>query len=410
MALASIDSSSIRKHFPSLLRKHNGMPMVFVDGPAGTQVPQAVISAVSHYYETSNANTHGAFITTQETDHVISNMRIGMAALLGAEGEETISIGQNMTTLNFALARAISRMLQPGDEVLITQLDHESNRGPWLGLRDFGIKVREVRLLPTGVLDYDDFASKINENTRLVCMGMSANSIGTVNNFKLVRELTYRYNAWLLLDAVHYAPHFTIDVQSIGCDFLLCSAYKFYGPHVGILYSKPGLLDRLPTDRLRTAAQTAPYCIETGTLNHAAIAGVGAAVDFLASLGQGATQREKLIHAYQNIAAHEHQLASRLYNGLKKIKGVTPVGQDFSSAARTPTVSFTMTGKTPLQVCEQIARKNICAWDGHFYAIRAIEMLGLLEKGGVTRLGISLYNTEEEVDFVLSELNQVAAH
>lgn len=408
MGQVSFDSSIIRKQFPSLQRKHNGLPMVFIDGPAGTQVPQSVISAVAHYYETSNANTHGAFITTQETDHVISNMRKGMAALLGAEGEETISIGQNMTTLNFALARAISRMLHPGEEVLITQLDHESNRGPWLTLRDFGVKVREVRLLPTGVLDYEDFASKINENTRLVCMGMSANSIGTVNNFKLVRELTYRYNAWLLLDAVHYAPHFTIDVQAIGCDFLLCSAYKFYGPHVGILYSKPGLLDRLPTDRLRTAAQTAPYSIETGTLNHAAIAGVGAAVDFLASLGQGTTPREKLISAYQTIASHEHRLAGKLYNSLKKIEGVTPIGQDFSSEARTPTVSFTMKGKTPLQVCEQLAKKNICAWDGHFYAIKAIEALGLLEKGGVTRLGISLYNTEEEIDFVLNEIGSIS--
>lgn len=408
MAHASFDPSSIRKHFPSLQRKHNGMPMVFVDGPAGTQVPQSVISAISHYYDTSNANTHGAFVTTQETDHVISSMRIGMAALLGAEGEETISIGQNMTTLNFALARAISRVLHPGDEVLITQLDHEANRGPWLTLRDFGVKVREVRLLPTGVLDYDDFASKINENTRLVCMGMSANSIGTVNNFRLVRELTYRYNAWLLLDAVHYAPHFSIDVQSIGCDFLLCSAYKFYGPHVGILYSKPGLLDGLPTDRLRTAAQTAPYSIETGTLNHAAIAGVGAAVDFLAGLGQGTGLREKLISAYKAIASHEHRLASKLYTSLKKMEGVTPIGQDFSSEARTPTVSFTMTGKTPLQVCEEIAKKNICAWDGHFYAIRAIETLGLLEKGGVTRLGISLYNTEDEIDFVLEEINRLS--
>lgn len=383
------------------------MPLIYIDGPAGTQVPQSVIDGISHYYSNSNANTHGAFVTTQETDKMINHTRASMAALLGAEGPETISIGQNMTTLNFALARAMSRLLHPGDEVLITQLDHEANRGPWLTLRDHGIKVREVRLLPHGLLDYDDFASKLNENTRLVCMGMSANSIGTVNDFRLVRELTYKYNALLLLDAVHYAPHFNIDVQSIGCDFLLCSAYKFYGPHVGILYSRPGLLDRLPTDRLRTAGQVAPESIETGTLNHAAIAGVGAAVEFLASLGKGNTLREKLLNAYQSIAAHEYALASKLYSGLKKIKGVTIVGQDFSSTSRTPTVSFTVEGKTPTQVCEQLATKNIFAWDGHFYAIRAIESLGLLEKGGVTRFGISLYNTEEEVDFVLEEVGRV---
>lgn len=402
--------ADVRGRFPSLQRRINNLPMIFIDGPAGTQVPQSVIDAITKYYTTSNANTHGAFATTQETDQVIASMRNSMAALLGAEGPDTISIGQNMTTLNFALARAMSRVLHPGEEVLITQLDHEANRGPWLTLRDFGVKVREVRLLKDGKLDYDDFESKINEKTRLVCMGMSANSIGTVNDFRRVREMTYRHNAWLLLDAVHYAPHFTIDVQSIGCDFLLCSAYKFYGPHVGLLYSRPGLLDRLPTDRLRTAAQTAPYSIETGTLNHAAIAGVDAAVKFLASLGTGSTLREQLVDGFSRISAHEYALAGYLYDGLKKIEGVTPVGQDFSSTSRTPTVSFVMKAKTPEQVCQQLAKKNICAWDGHFYAIRAIEVLGLLELGGVTRLGISLYNTKEEIDVVLAEVAAIAGN
>jgi len=382
--------------------------MIFIDGPAGTQVPRSVIDAISNYYTTSNANTHGAFATTQETDQVIDSMRNSIAALLGAEGPETVSIGQNMTTLNFALARAMSRVLNPGEEVLITQLDHEANRGPWLTLRPFGINVREVRLLRDGRLDYDDFESKINEKTRLVCLGMSANSIGTVNDFKRVRELAYRHGAWLLLDAVHYAPHFSIDVQAIGCDFLLCSAYKFYGPHVGLLYSRPGLLDRLPTDRLRTAGQSAPYSIETGTLNHAAIVGVDAAVKFIASLGSGTSLREQIVSAYDRIAEHEHALASYLYAGLKKIAGVTPIGQDFSSTSRAPTVSFTMKGKTPEVVCQQLALKNICAWDGHFYAIRAIEVLGLLEEGGVTRLGISLYNTKEEIEFVLEQIKKIS--
>jgi cysteine desulfurase family protein (TIGR01976 family) len=402
-----LDSIAIRKQFPSLQRVHNGMPMVYLDGPAGTQVPQQVIDSISHYYKNNNANSHGTFVTTQETDRVIQHTRLCMAAMLGAPNEHCISIGQNMTTLNFALARAIARLLKPGDEVLITQLDHEANRGPWLTLRDVGVIVREVHLLPTGVLDYDDFANKINERTRLVCMGMSANSIGTVNNFKLIRELTYKVNAWLLLDAVHYAPHFSIDVQDIGCDFLLCSAYKFYGPHVGILYSKPGLLDRLPTDRLRTAGQTAPESIETGTLNHAAIAGVAAAVEFIASLGEGSTLRDQLVSAYQKISAHEFALATRLYDGLNKLPGIKVIGQDFSSKQRTPTLSFTREGKTPTQVCQHLATKNICAWDGHFYAIHAIEVLGLLERGGVTRLGISIYNTREEVDFVLAELKRI---
>ncbi len=403
-----VNPTAVRELFPSLHRTHNKLPLIYLDGPAGTQVPQSVIDSITHYYKNSNANTHGTFLTTRETDQVVRHMRQCMAALLGAESEHCISIGQNMTTLNFALARALTRVLKPGDEVLITQLDHEANRGPWLTLRDFGVKVREVNLLPSGVLDYDDFANKINENTKLVCMGMSSNCIGTVNNFKLIRQLTYKYNAWLLLDAVHYAPHFTIDVQEIGCDFLLCSAYKFYGPHVGILYSKPGLLDRLPTDRLRTAGQVAPESIETGTLNHAIIAGVAAAVEFIGSFGNGGSLREKLCDAYQKISDHEFKLASRLYTGLKKIPGVTVIGQDFSSTGRTPTISFTMKGKTPEQVCEQLAARNIFAWDGHFYAIHAIEVLGLLEQGGVTRMGISMYNTIEEVEFVLKSVEEIS--
>jgi cysteine desulfurase family protein (TIGR01976 family) len=401
-----IRSIELRAQFPSLQRVHNNYPMIFLDGPGGTQVPDNVINAISDYYKTSNSNTHGEFVTTQETDTLISRARKSAAVLLGAEGEETISIGQNMTTLNFSLAHGIARVLHPGDEVLITQLDHEGNRGPWLMLREFGIKVSEVLLKQDASLDYDDFALKINENTRLVAMGMASNAFGTVNDVKRVRELAYRYNAWLMLDAVAYAPHFSIDVQAIGCDFLLCSAYKFYGPHVGILYSRPGMLDRIFTDRLRTAEQVSPYSIETGTLNHAAIAGVSATVEFLSGLGEGNNLREKLIIAYKNIGAHEFQLAVQLYNGLNKIPGIKIIGQDFNSCHRTPTISFTIEGKTPSQLCAWLGKKNICAWDGHFYAIRAIEVLGLLERGGVTRLGISVYNTQEEINMTLEEIEK----
>ena len=408
MSQSLLDLTKIRNHFPSFQRTHNQLPVIYFDGPAGTQVPQKVIDAISDYYRNSNANTHGAFISTNETDRVIHDMRTAVATLLNAESELCISIGQNMTSLNFSLARAMSRVLKPGDEVLITQLDHEANRGPWLTLRDFGVKVPEVNLLPSGVLDYEDFEKKVNENTRLVCMGMSSNCIGTMNDFRFARKLTYKFNAWLLLDAVHYAPHFVIDVQDIGCDFLLCSAYKFYGPHVGLLYCKPGLLDRLPTDRLRTAGQVAPESIETGTLNHAAIAGVKAAVEFISQIGSGHSQRERIADAYRQISRHEYTLASRLYNGLSRIDGVKVIGQDFSSTNRTPTLSFTMEGKTPLEVCTHLAAMNIFAWDGHFYAIHAIEVLNLLEKGGVTRLGISMYNTMEEVEFVLGEVERIS--
>ena len=382
--------------------------MIYLDGPGGTQVPESVIRAVSNYYRRSNSNSHGAFITSKETDTVIDTMRQKIAALLGAEGPETISIGQNMTSLTYSLARAMARVFQPGDEVLITQLDHEANRGPWLTLKESGINVREIRLRPDGTLDYEDFEAKINENTRLVAMGVASNAIGTVNDIRRAKELTYKYNAWLLLDAVHFAPHFTIDVRQLGCDFLLCSAYKFYGPHIGLLYCRPGMLDQLPADRLRTTEQMAPYSIETGTLNHAAIAGVTAAVDFIATLGNGNTLMEKLLHAYQNIGRHERQLAHRLYNGISEISGITIIGQDLSSPYRTPTISFTLEGKTPWQVCAHLAESNICAWDGHFYAIRAIEVLGLLDKGGVTRLGISMYNTPEEMDITIEKIRKLA--
>lgn len=396
-----------RSQFPSLSRLHNNKPLIFIDGPAGTQVPDYVINAMNSYYKTSNSNTHGAFVTTAETDALMTGMRKTVADFLGAEGPETISVGQNMTTLNFSLARGIGRMLQPGDEILITQLDHEGNRGPWLSLREQGILIREVRLLPNGLLDYQDFESKISERTRLVAMGMASNAIGTVNDFRLVRKLTYRFNTWLLLDAVHYAPHFSIDVQEIGCDFLLCSAYKFYGPHVGILYAKPGLLDQIPTDRLRVAGQTAPEKIETGTLNHAAMAGVKASIQFIGQLGTGNMMRSKLLEAYAIVGKHERTLAEQLYNGLTEIAGVKIIGQPFGSSQRSPTISFFKEGKTALQVCKQLADNNICAWDGHFYAIRAIEILGLLEKGGVTRMGISAYNTQDEIERVLEAVREI---
>jgi cysteine desulfurase family protein (TIGR01976 family) len=393
-----IDSAKVRTQFPSLSRTHNNIPLTYLDAPAGTQVPQSVIESISHYYKTSNANTHGEFLTTNETDAVITAMRKAMALLLGAEGPETISIGQNMTTLNFALARGIARNLRPGDEVLITQLDHEGNRGPWLMLRDFGINVREVKLLPGGILDEDDFADKVNEKTKLVAVGLASNALGTVNNVRLARELAYKAGAWLMLDAVAYAPHFKINVQELGCDFLLCSAYKFYGPHVGVLYSRPGILDRVKTDRLRTALQYAPEKIETGTLNHAAIAGVTACVNFIASLGSDIND------AYKQIGAHERKLAIRLFDGVNKIKGAKVIGQDFASEHRAPTVSFTLEGKTPTEVCRHLAKQNIFAWDGSFYALRAIEVLGLAEKGGVTRIGMAVYNTTEEIDKTLDVL------
>lgn len=400
-------NSSLREQFPALARQQHGKPLVFLDGPAGVQVPQSVIEAISDYYKTSNANSHGHFLTTRETDEVLEQSREDLAVFLGAEGKHTISFGQNMTTLNFQLARAMGRILQAGDEILITQLDHEANRGPWLGLREQGILVKEIPLLPSGILDYEEAEKLLNERTRLVAMGLSSNLLGTVNDVALIRELSHRVGAWLLLDAVHYAPHFSIDVKKLDCDFLLCSAYKFYGPHVGILYAKPGLLDQLPTDRLRTAGQHAPYSIETGTLNHAAIAGTRAAVHFIASLGEGENLRSRLDSAYKAIGDHEGKLGQQLFKGLRNLPKIYVKGPDFNPKLRSPTLSFTLEGQDPVEVCKHLGEHNIFAWDGHFYALRAVEVLGLNPIGGLTRMGISVYTTAEEIEYTLGVLDKM---
>lgn len=396
-----------RSDFPSLKRMHGDRPLVYLDGPAGTQVPQQVIDAITAYYTSFNANTHGQFATTRETDRMIEETREAVAAFLGANSSRSISFGANMTTLNFSLSRAIARACRPGDEVLITQLDHEANRGPWLMLREQGIIVREIGIKPDATLDYDDFHAKVNERTRLVAMGLASNAFGTINDVAFARELTYKVGALLLTDAVHYAPHCSIDVDSMGVDFLLCSAYKFYGPHVGILYARKGLLEQFQTDRLRTQDPWAPYRIETGTQNHAAIAGVKAAVEYIATFGEGSDQRTRLVSAMESIAAYEHRLALTLYKGLAKIEGVTVHGPSFSAARRAPTISFTVDGKQAEEVAAALGEKGICTWDGHFYAIRPVEVLGLLERGGVTRVGISLYNTPQEINQLLQELMRI---
>lgn len=400
-------NDSIRSQFPSLSRIVNGRPIVHLDGPAGTQVPRSVIDAITAVYTQSNANTHGQFITSMETDDLIQHARNQMAVFLGAESGNNISFGANMTSMNFVLANAITRSLQPGDEILITQLDHEANRGPWLQQRKHGIVVREVILDDDGTLDYADFEKKINEKTRVIAMGLASNILGTVNEFDRVRQMAYAVGALLVVDAVHFAPHLMTDVKMMDCDFLLCSAYKFYGPHVGVLYSRHGALDRLDTDRLRTQDQQAPYRIERGTLNHAALAGVAAAVSFIESIGEGSQQRDRIISAMNIIQTHERGLAQQLYLGLRDIDGIDIYGPPLKETQRAPTLAFTVENYSPEQICKRLAEKSICAWDGHFYALRAVEVMGLLGQGGVTRMGICLYNTSEEIDYVIESIGNL---
>jgi cysteine desulfurase family protein (TIGR01976 family) len=403
------DSQSIqcREDFPSHRRTIGGYPVAFLDGPGGTQVPSAVIDAIADCYCHRNVNTHGNFPPSVELDERLLEVRSAIADFLGAPGPERISLGQNMTTLAFALSHALADTIRAGDEVLITQLDHEANRGPWKLLQQSGAIIREVPLLATGELDYAAMKTLINDRTRMLALGCSSNAIGTVNDMATARKLTREVGALLILDAVHYAPHIPVDVRILDPDFLLCSAYKFYGPHVGILYSRPGALEALTPDRLIVQEDIAPYRIETGTLNAAAIEGVGAAIDYLARFGQGATRREAVCDAISAIGAYEHELGAFLWSELAEIPGVRLWGVPFTGAQRAPTVSFT----TSRLDCAALARKlgavGICVWDGDFYAPRPVQVLNA-PGGSLVRVGFSMYNTRAEAIRLLAVVRNLS--
>jgi cysteine desulfurase family protein (TIGR01976 family) len=393
-----------RQDFPALIQNPG---LAYLDGPGGSQVPRVVIDAIADLYATCNVNTHGNFAASREVDRRMEAARSTVATFLGAESGSCISFGQSMTTLCFALSHAIGRTLHTGDEVLITQLDHEANRGPWLALQERGVVIKEVRLMESGELDLADMAEKITSHTKLFAIGASANSLGTVNDIRLARRLTTAVGAVLVVDAVHYAPHFPIDVQALGMDFLLCSGYKFYGPHVGVLYSRPGALDRLPTDRLSVQDPAAPYRIETGTLNHAAIDGVRAAIEYIAGWGVGASLRERIVDAMTGIAAYEHELAQFYHDAVRLIPGVRVWGPDFSGGPRAPTVSLTQEHASATDIAIALGQEGICVWDGDFYAARPVEILGLTKRGGLLRTGISMYNTREELQRLLALLERL---
>jgi cysteine desulfurase family protein (TIGR01976 family) len=402
MTFTAKHSLRCRNDFPALARAPQGLNLAYLDGPGGSQVPRVVIDTIGDFYATCNVNTHGKFSPSQEVDRRMDLARSVVATFLGAETPECISFGQNMTTLNYFLSAAIVRTLKKGDEVLVTQLDHEANRGPWLRLQDNGITIQEVRLLPSGLLDLEDMAAKITPRTKVFAVGASSNALGTVNDIALARRLTQAVGALLVVDAVHYAPHFPLDVKTLGMDFLLCSGYKFYGPHVGVLYSRPGALDRLPTDRLSVQDPAAPYRIETGTLNHAAIDGLRAAVEYLASWGSGATLRERVVDAMTGISAYEHGLAKFYHDAVRALPGVQVWGPDFSDRARAPTVSITLDKTSAGDAAAALGKQGICVWDGNFYAARAVDVLGLNRSGGLLRTGVSMYSAREDLERLLA--------
>lgn len=396
----------VRSHFPALGRRHGGQPAAYFDGPGGTQVPRQVVEAMADYLYQHNANAHWAFPTSHETDLVIAGARQALAEFLNASPLE-VAFGANMTTLTFHLARSLGRRWGPGDEIVVTELDHHANIDPWRALeRERNVTVRVARMVPeTGQIDRDDLLRQITDRTRLVALGAASNALGTINDVAGVARLAHDAGALVFVDAVHYAPHRLVDVRAWGCDFLACSAYKFYGPHVGVLYGRHDLLQDLDVPKLLPAPDAAPARLETGTQNHEGMAGAAAAVEFLASLADGATRRERLQDAYS--ALHERGMAQteRLWRGLAEVGGIRLYGPP-PSEPRTPTVSFTVAGMPSVEVCRRLADRGLFASHGDFYATTAVARLGL-GREGLVRIGCACYTTDEEIDRLLDAVHRI---
>jgi cysteine desulfurase family protein (TIGR01976 family) len=401
-----ISTSEIRAQFPALARKHEGFPVAYFDGPGGTQVPQAVVEAVSDYLINHNANTHWAYPTSAETDRLLEDARQTFADFFNCAPNE-ISFGANMTTITFHLSRALGRGLHPGDEIVVTELDHHANVDTWRELaKDRGLTVRTVRMLTeTGQLNWDDLESAINRNTKLLAIGAASNVLGTINDVQRAARLAHEAGALVFVDAVHYAPHALIDVREFECDLLACSAYKFYGPHIGVLYGRYDLLQSLDVPKLQPAPVEPPEHLETGTQVHEGIVGAAAAVKFLASLADGATTREKLRNAFTGLHLRGDELFRKLWDGLQSIDGVTVFGPDPASP-RTPTVSFIVGDIPSIDVARSLAERGIFASHGDFYAQTVVERLGKTEQGMV-RAGCVCYTTDEEIERLLSGIRKI---
>ncbi len=418
------DPGLLRRQFPSLALTLDAHPAVFFDNPGGTQVPSAVIEAVSDYYKNANANVGGAFATSRRTDAVVSNARQAMADLLNAPGPETIVFGPSMTALTFHLARSLADTIQPGDEVVVTALDHDANVAPWADLEAAGAVVRVVDVhLADGTLDLDSFARTLSPRTKLVAVTHASNAVGTVPPVAELTRLAHERGAIVFVDAVQYTPHGPIDVQRLDCDFLACSPYKFFGPHAGVLYGKAEHLTRLTPHKVKPSKDAIPYRWELGTLSHESLAGVSAAVAYLESVGeqfggpfradyaaQGyAGRRLTLKSAMAAIKAYEQTLSKRLLTGLQSLPDVTIYGlSDLERLdERLPTMAFTWPRLPPRETAEYLASFGICVWSGNYYALRLMEAFGLEGHGGAVRVGLAHYNTAEEIDRMIAALHDV---
>jgi cysteine desulfurase family protein (TIGR01976 family) len=413
---AKLDLSWVRSQFPSLHQTVNGFPAAFLDGPGGTQVPKRVIDAITRYLAQSNANTGGAYLTSRQTDTIIADARRAMADFLNCDPDEII-FGPNMTTLTFAMSRALGREFGPGNEIVLTHLDHDANISPWRALEETGATIRFVDVNESDcTLDMNDMARKINPHTRLVAAGYASNAVGTINNVKEIVRLAHASRALAYIDAVHYAPHGPIDVRDLDCDFLVCSTYKFFGPHMGVLYGKREHLKRLRPYKVRANTDAIPNRWEWGTLNHECIAGITTAIEYLSEVGHHAdpgvqTRRDALLAAYDAIHHHERGLMARLIAGLLELPGLKLYGISDPSRfdQRCPTIAVRIQGRTPLELASQLGERGIFTWDGNYYALNLTERLDVEKDGGFLRIGLVHYNTEEEVDRVIGSLREIAA-
>lgn len=405
-SVASVEA--IRAHFPALRRIHNGHPVAYFDGPGGTQVPQVVVDAMSDYLLHHNANTHWKYPTSEETDALIMDARRAAADFLHARPDE-IAFGQNMTSLTFHLARAFGRQWGPGDEVVLTELDHHGDVAPWTAIaKDRGITIKMVKMRAIdGTLDWSDFEKAITPKTKLLAINAASNALGTITDVARAANAAHAVGAKVFVDAVHYAPHNLVDVDALDCDFLGCSAYKFYGPHIGILWGKRDLIESLDVPRLDPAPQESPERLETGTQNHEGMVGAAAAIDFLASLaGDGATRRERLQSTFSALHARGDALLARMWNELSTIDGLTLYGPR-PGTPRTPTLSFTLKGFKTDDVAIALAKRGVFVSNGDFYAATIIDRLGLVPDG-LVRVGCSCYTSDDEISRLVDGVRALA--
>jgi cysteine desulfurase family protein (TIGR01976 family) len=404
--------ASLRWQFPALQRTVNGRSPIFMDGPGGTQVPQRVVDAMVRYLTTCNANHGGVFATSQESDHIIQGAHRAVADLVNAPAPTEVVFGPNMTTLTLQLSRSLARTWRPGEAILLTRLDHDANVSPWLlAARDAGVEVRFVDIHPEDcTLDMEDLQRKLHR-VRLLAVTCASNAVGTMPDVRRITQLAHAAGALVFLDAVHYAPHGIIDVQEWGCDFLACSAYKFFGPHIGVLWGRGELLSSLPAYKVRPAPEEIPERWMPGTQNHEGLAGTTEAVNYLASLAGTSTsgRRQRLCKAMSAIQAYEAELVRHLLAGLAdrprfRVWGIT---SGDLPGRRAPTVSITMADRTARQLAQHLAARDIYAWDGNLYALELAERLGVESQGGFLRLGLVHYNTIEEIDTVLGALDEL---